>query len=541
MRMKVIRQTGTANTTYAPGRKILYLAVHYTAGVSSKAGSASGCASWFSNPDAGGSADYIVDEESLIQYNPDPLTRYCHAVGGSRYNTMGGRLYGIARNANCVSLEICSTNAKGVITVPNDAAYSFTDKVLERAKEAVLYLMQLYSIDASHVIRHYDVNGKPCPGVIGWNKDSGSEAEWEAFHAAIGGKPVQYYRVRRSWEDADSQVGAYTDMANAKTAADQYGYKVFDESGQCIYEGVCTGTQARSIHALPDEKSKAAAMLELVYKTDKSGILPSVTTAQMILESGYCGTDLAINANNCFGMKAELSSNTWKSVWDGKSTYTKRTEEQDRYGRSYYITASFRKYPCVEDSIRDHSLYLLGAMNGKRKRYEGLTEAKGYREAITIIKNGGYATDVNYVSKICNIIQRYGLDKYDKIGPVPAPIPETKYYRIRTSWKDKSSQIGAFTVFENAKLCVDANPGYAAFDDSGEQVYPEKKGSVPYLVRVRSSGLDYRKGPGESYDSWGFINPGVYTIVEEKDGWGLLKAYAKERNGWLCLADAERA
>ena len=68
-----------------------------------------------------------------------------------------------------------------------------------------------------------------------------------------------------------------------------------------------------------------------------------------------------------------------------------------------------------------------------------------------------------------------------------------------------------------------------------------RKGSVPYLVRVRSSGLDYRKGPGESYDSWGFINPGVYTIVEEKDGWGLLKAYAKERNGWLCLADAERA
>jgi hypothetical protein len=130
------------------------------------------------------------------------------------------------------------------------------------------------------------------------------------------------------------------------------GIKVFDESGQCIYEGVSTGSQARSIHALPDEKSKASAMLELVYKTDKSGILPSVSTAQMILESGYCGTDLAVNANNCFGMKAERSSNTWKSVWDGKSTYTKRTEEQDRYGRPYYITAAFRKYPCVEVSYQ---------------------------------------------------------------------------------------------------------------------------------------------------------------------------------------------
>ena len=78
--MKIIKQTGTANTTYAPGRRIEYLAIHYTAGVSSKAGSASGSATWFANPAADGSADYIVDEETFIQYNPDPYNRYCHAV-----------------------------------------------------------------------------------------------------------------------------------------------------------------------------------------------------------------------------------------------------------------------------------------------------------------------------------------------------------------------------------------------------------------------------------------------------------------------------
>jgi hypothetical protein len=49
----------------------------------------------------------------------------------------------------------------------------------------------------------------------------------------------------------------------------------------------------------------------------------------------------------------------------------------------------------------------------------------------------------------------------------------TKYYRVRKSWAEKASQIGAFTVFQNAKNCVDANPGYAAFDDNGNQVYPE--------------------------------------------------------------------
>ena len=108
------------------------------------------------------------------------------------------------------------------------------------------------------------------------------------------------------------------------------------------------------------------------------------------------------------------------------------------------------------------------------------------------------------------------------------PTTTTKYYRVRKSWADKSSQIGAFTVFQNAKNCVDANPGYAVFDDNGNQVYPEAA-STPYLVRITIPDLNYRKGPSTAYDSYGYIEPGVYTIVDEQDGWGLLKAYAQER------------
>ena len=122
----------------------------------------------------------------------------------------------------------------------------------------------------------------------------------------------------------------------------------------------------------------------------------------------------------------------------------------------------------------------------------------------------------------------------------PAPVA-TKYYRVRKSWAEKSSQIGAFTVFQNAKNCVDANPGYAAFDDNGNQVYPAiAKTFEPYLVKVSISDLNYRKGPSTSYASWGYIPVGVYTIVDEQDGWGLLKAYANKRNGWISLAYAKK-
>ena len=65
--------------------------------------------------------------------------------------------------------------------------------------------------------------------------------------------------------------------------------------------------------------------------------------------------------------------------------------------------------------------------------------------------------------------------------------------------------------------------------------------SVPYMVRVSIPDLNIRKGPGKSYPKTGkFTGVGVFTVVEEKDGWGLLKAYAEKRNGWISLAFTTR-
>lgn len=147
----------------------------------------------------------------------------------------------------------------------------------------------------------------------------------------------------------------------------------------------------------------------------RTGILASVTAAQAILESGYGSTVLAVKANNLFGMKATLSGNNWPSEWDGQ-TYTKETKEQDENGKEYTVTAAFRKYASHAASIKDHSDYLAGAKNGSALRYAGLIGEKDYKTAITIIKNGGYATDTQYIEKICNIIQRWDLTQYDTAG-----------------------------------------------------------------------------------------------------------------------------
>lgn len=69
-----------------------------------------------------------------------------------------------------------------------------------------------------------------------------------------------------------------------------------------------------------------------------------------------------------------------------------------------------------------------------------------------------------------------------------------------------------------------------------EPAEPEKNDGLPYKVQVVITNLNIRKGPGVSYARIGFIDPGTYTIVEEKDGWGRLKSGA----GWIYLAYANR-
>lgn len=468
-----------------------------------------------------------------------------------------------------------------------------------------------------------------------------------------------------------------------------------------------------------------------------NGILASVTIAQAILESGYGTTDLATKASNYFGMKCNLSGNTWASAWDGVSKYTKKTAEQKTDGTVYYVTADFRKYPDMDTSVRDHSLYLLGARNGSKARYEGLKGEKDYKTAIQIIKDGGYATDINYVSKVCNIIERYNLTQYDVVEEVKtmniiksiltknpcytagrkitvkglmlhsvgcpqprasvfidnwnrssydracvhafidaltgaiyqtlpwnhrgwhgggssnnthigvemcepacikytggssftcsdlataracvkrtyesavelfvylckeydldplkdivshkegykkgiasnhgdpehlwnglkmgytmdgfrkdvakamgsvkeeAPQQETtkEMYRVRKSWADAKSQIGAYKVLANAKAKADENPGYEVYDSAGKCVYsPKGSGDgTPFMVRVKIKDLNIRKGPGyKTYARVGYCPVGTYTIVETKVAEGYTWGRLKSGIGWIALEYTKR-
>ena len=326
--------------------------------------------------------------------------------------------------------------------------------------------------------------------------------------------------------------------------------KVTSRLGSGNVEVILSGMQAGEFQGLTEEQVLAKVGPLFTADQKKSGILASVSMAQFILESGYGKSELALGANNCFGMKKSLSGNTWSgSVWDGVSIYKKKTQEQKADGSYVTVTAEFRKYPNVGDSIADHSAYLLGAKNGEKLRYDGLKGCSDYKKAVQIIKDGGYATSLTYVEKLCSIIEKWKLTQYDVTGESS---DMTKYYRVRKSWGDAASQLGAYSIFDNAKVMADKHSGYKVYDWNGKQMYPEvmletaggmSNADCPFTVKVSVPDLNIRKGAGTDTAKTGkFTGVGVFTIVEVKNGKGAVKGWGKLKSGagWISLDFGKR-
>lgn len=152
-------------------RPITYIAVHYTAGGSSKPSSALNVKKVFESRKA--SADFAVDDATMVQFNPDLKNYYCWSVGDKKYvNSKGGSLYGKATNKNTISIEMCSNLKKGFNgTYANHEGWYLTDETIAQCAKLVKILMKKFNIPLDRVVRHYDVSGKLCPGVIGWNNE----------------------------------------------------------------------------------------------------------------------------------------------------------------------------------------------------------------------------------------------------------------------------------------------------------------------------------------------------------------------------------
>ena len=153
----------------------------------------------------------------------------------------------------------------------------------------------------------------------------------------------------------------------------------------------------------------APVALEMAKKYQ---LYPSVMIAQATLETGSGTSELAVLANNYFGIKG---------TYQGHSVYKMSPEEIK--GNIINQSSRFRVYPNLKASFDD---------NGNRLREGPATDSEGkswnqahyqatwienaytYRNATQALVDAGYATDSRYAVKLNQIIETHQLTKYDK-------------------------------------------------------------------------------------------------------------------------------
>ncbi len=119
----------------------------------------------------------------------------------------------------------------------------------------------------------------------------------------------------------------------------------------------------------------------------------SITLAQGMIESGCGKSKLAVESNNHFGIKCQKE-------WIG-DTYLYDDDAKNE---------CFRKYKSVEESYRDHSLFLT-----TRQRYASLflIPSTDYTAWARGLKQAGYATNPDYANILIRLIENSRLYLYD--------------------------------------------------------------------------------------------------------------------------------
>lgn len=148
-------------------------------------------------------------------------------------------------------------------------------------------------------------------------------------------------------------------------------------------------------------KSGIALVQDIMYTApviNQYKLKPSIAIAQALLESGGGTSGLATQSNNLFGIKG-----TYRG--QGKSW---STQEDSGGGNMYTIQSSFRTYPNKMVSVLDYIDLLT-----ENARYSKAVGAETPLETIQAIKDGGYATDSSYVSKVMDMVDRYDLTQFD--------------------------------------------------------------------------------------------------------------------------------
>ncbi len=192
--------------------------------------------------------------------------------------------------------------------------------------------------------------------------------------------------------------------------------RVYFLTGLILLSNICLQAQSKSPAAINYiESYKVLAIREMELK----GIPASITLAQAIHESAAGTSQLAVQANNHFGVKCA-------SNWTGKKYYRNNNPRNN----------CFRNYESVEDAYKDRSRFL-----STNKKYKFLFQYKTweYQKWAYGLQRSGYAASNSYANHLLSIINLYDLHQYDrkdssyiKPGKITDGVHEPEIHKVKS-------------------------------------------------------------------------------------------------------------
>lgn len=240
----------------------------------------------------------------------------------------------------------------------------------------------------------------------------------------------------------------YQDIGPSQSCSMDYNFICRSDEGSNYYSGT-TGNATASRTEFMNNISPVA-----ISEMTRTGVYASVTMAQAALESANGGSGLSTKYANYYGMTAGTCAP--KAAPSGVSGTVYRSGEGGNTcsGNSFWdgtVVAMcnssgkdcqwYRVYDSFENSTRDHSRLLSDKYN--------CNVYGSNSEQLQCIKDHGYATDPNYVSKILNVIKTYNLSQYD-IGTWDGTTTsyDSPTYSNKICYNGGSTNSGTFTSWK---------------------------------------------------------------------------------------------
>lgn len=266
-----------------------------------------------------------------------------------------------------------------------------------------------------------------------------TETNTASTASAVASTAVQAESAAVSANSASSSTAVQSTPASQSSNAESTASQAVASAATTTLAAASASTQSNQVDLSSlyfSSNAKSQNFIESVAQGaingwTKYGVLPSVTVAQAILESGWGQSGLSTSAHNLFGIKGSYNGQ-----------YVTMQTREVYNGQSYYIYDNFRKYANNSESVEDHGNFLYS-----NSRYANLLGDQSYTSVARKLQADGYATDPSYASSLIKLVEMYNLTQLDNIafsGKQPVINNKNDYNYSNSGNADSSN--GYYTV-----------------------------------------------------------------------------------------------